>query len=33
MLLDPVHIATIVMFFVICGMAGEIALAGRRPKQ
>jgi hypothetical protein len=33
MLLDPVHIATIVMFFVICAMAGEIALAGRRPKQ
>jgi hypothetical protein len=33
MLLDSVHIATIVMFFVICGMAGDIALAGRRPKQ
>jgi hypothetical protein len=33
MLLDPIQIATIVMFFVVCAMAGEIALAGRRPKQ
>jgi hypothetical protein len=33
MLLDSVHVATIVMFFLICAMAGEIALAGRRPKQ
>jgi hypothetical protein len=32
MTLDPVHIATIVMFFVICAIAGEIALAGRRSK-
>jgi hypothetical protein len=32
MLLDPVHVATFVMFFVICAIAGEFALAGRRPK-
>jgi hypothetical protein len=29
---EPVHVASIVMFVVICAMAGEFALAGRRPK-